>query len=144
MAALAGEAGRGFAVATAKTIGEIARQIGEIPPWTGEAVEAIGVIDEISGLSIRLAAGTEGQGSATREIVRNVGRAAFGVGDVTANSAGVAEGAGAAVIQVLSARPPTCRSGRSGSTWRSTASSAPCEPRGRRAGPRRLEPAKGP
>jgi methyl-accepting chemotaxis protein len=117
-AARAGEAGRGFAVVatevkelagqTAKATDEIARQIGEIQSWTGETVEAIGVIvgriTEMSGLSTGIAAAIEEQGSATQEIVRNVGQAAFGAGEVTANIAGVAsaaEGAGAAATQVL-------------------------------------------
>ncbi len=103
-AARAGEAGRGFAVVatevkelagqTAKATGEIARQIGEIQSWTGETVDAIGIIvgriTEMSGLSTGIAAAIEEQGSATQEIVRNVGQAATGAGEVTANIAGVA------------------------------------------------------
>ncbi|SFL24862.1 methyl-accepting chemotaxis protein [Methylobacterium pseudosasicola] len=117
-AARAGEAGRGFAVVatevkelagqTAKATDEIARQISEIQSWTGETVDAIGVIvgriTEMSGLSTGIAAAIEQQGSATQEIVRNVGQAATGAGEVTANIAGVAsaaEGAGAAAAQVL-------------------------------------------
>jgi methyl-accepting chemotaxis protein len=117
-AARAGEAGRGFAVVatevkelagqTAKATGEIARQIGEIQSWTGETVDAIGLIvgriTEMSGLSTGIAAAIEEQGSATQEIVRNVGQAATGAGEVTTNIAGVAsaaEGAGAAAEQVL-------------------------------------------
>ncbi|MCJ2125175.1 methyl-accepting chemotaxis protein [Methylobacterium sp. J-077] len=117
-AARAGEAGRGFAVVatevkelagqTATATGEIARQIGEIQSWTGETVDAIGIIvgriTEMSGLSTGIAAAIEEQGSATQEIVRNVGQAATGAGEVTANIAGVAsaaEGAGAAAAQVL-------------------------------------------
>ena len=117
-AARAGEAGRGFAVVatevkelagqTARATGEIARQVGEIQSWTGETVDAIGIIvgriTEMSGLSTGIAAAIEEQGSATQEIVRNVGQAATGAGEVTANIAGVAsaaEGAGAAAVQVL-------------------------------------------
>jgi methyl-accepting chemotaxis protein len=46
----------------------------------------------------------EQQGAATQEIVRNVGQAALGTGEVTTSIAGVAraaEGAGAAAAQVL-------------------------------------------
>ena len=117
-AARAGEAGRGFAVVatevkelagqTAKATGEIARQIGEIQSWTGETADAIGLIvgriTEMSGLATGIAAAIEQQGSATQEIVRNVGHAAIGTGAVTVNIAGVAsaaEGAGAAAAQVL-------------------------------------------
>ncbi|MCJ2059428.1 CHASE3 domain-containing protein [Methylobacterium sp. J-048] len=117
-AARAGEAGRGFAVVatevkelagqTAKATGEIARQIGEIQSWTGETVDAIGIIvgriTEMSGLSTGIAAAIEEQGSATQEIVRNVGQAATGAGEVTANIAGVAsaaESTGAAAELVL-------------------------------------------
>ncbi|MDP4004613.1 methyl-accepting chemotaxis protein [Methylobacterium sp. NEAU K] len=117
-AARAGEAGRGFAVVatevkelagqTAKATEEIARQIGEIQSWTGETADAIdiivGRITEMSGLATGIASAIEEQGSATQEIVRNVGRAAAGTSEVTANIAGVASaagGAGAAAAQVL-------------------------------------------
>ena len=117
-AARAGEAGRGFAVVatevkdlasqTAKATEEVARQIGEIRSWTGDASDAITVvvsrIGEISVLAGGIAAAVEEQGAATQEIVRNVGQAAQGTGAVTNNIVGVAhaaEEAGAAAEQVL-------------------------------------------
>ncbi|MBP1181872.1 methyl-accepting chemotaxis protein [Methylobacterium sp. PvR107] len=117
-AARAGEAGRGFAVVasevkelagqTARATEEVAKQIGEIQSWTGDASDAIAVvvgrINEISGQAGGIAAAIEQQGSATQEIVRNVGQAALGTGEVTGSIAGVAraaEGAGAAAAQVL-------------------------------------------
>jgi methyl-accepting chemotaxis protein len=118
-AARAGEAGRGFAVVatevkdlasqTAKATEDVARQIGEIQSWTGDASDAIAVvvsrISEISVLAGGIAAAVEEQGAATQEIVRNVGQAAQGTGEVTNNIVGVAhaaEEAGAAAEQVLS------------------------------------------
>jgi len=117
-AARAGEAGRGFAVVatevkelasqTAKATEDVARQIGEIRSWTGDASDAIAVvvsrISEISVLAGGIAAAVEEQGAATQEIVRNVGQAAQGTSEVTTNIVGVsraAEGAGAAAAQVL-------------------------------------------
>ncbi|MFB0488973.1 methyl-accepting chemotaxis protein [Methylobacterium sp. OAE515] len=117
-AARAGEAGRGFAVVasevkelagqTARATEEVAKQIGEIQSWTGDASDAIAVvvgrIGEISGQAGGIAAAVEQQGSATQEIVRNVGQAALGTGEVTTSIAGVAraaEGAGTAAAQVL-------------------------------------------
>ena len=61
-------------------------------------------ITEISGLSSGIASAVEQQGAATQEIVRNVGQAAIGTGEVTNNIAGVAssaEGVGAAAAHVL-------------------------------------------
>jgi len=117
-AARAGEAGRGFAVVamevkdlasqTAKATEDVARQVGEIRSWTGDASDAIAVvvsrISEISVLAGGIAAAVEEQGAATQEIVRNVGQAAQGTGEVTNNIVGVAhaaEEAGAAAEQVL-------------------------------------------
>ncbi|WP_267357721.1 MULTISPECIES: CHASE3 domain-containing protein [unclassified Methylobacterium] len=117
-AARAGEAGRGFAVVatevkelasqTAKATEDVARQIGEIRSWTGDASDAIAVvvsrISEISVLAGGIAAAVEEQGAATQEIVRNVGQAAQGTGEVTTNIVGVAraaEDAGTAAAQVL-------------------------------------------
>ncbi|WP_457107462.1 methyl-accepting chemotaxis protein [Methylobacterium sp. P5_C11] len=107
-AARAGEAGRGFAVVatevkdlaaqTAKATEEIAGQIAGIQGVTGEAVSAIGTITErireISGVATSIAAAVEEQGSATREIVRNIGQAAVGTGAVTSTILGVAGAAG--------------------------------------------------
>ncbi|MEE7463050.1 chemotaxis protein [Methylobacterium fujisawaense] len=119
-AARAGAAGRGFAVVasevkelaeqTAKATEEVARQVGEIQSWTGDASDAItrvvSRINEISAVSSGIAAAVEEQGSATQEIVRNVGQAALGTGAVTNNITAVArsaEGAGSAAAQVLEA-----------------------------------------
>ncbi|MCJ2137774.1 CHASE3 domain-containing protein [Methylobacterium sp. J-026] len=117
-AARAGESGRGFAVVatevkelaaqTAKATEEVARQIGEIRSCTGDASGALVVvvsrIKEISALADGIATAIEQQGSATEEIVRNVGHASTGTGAVTHNIAGVAraaQGAGAAAAHVL-------------------------------------------
>ncbi|SEG48056.1 methyl-accepting chemotaxis protein [Methylobacterium sp. 190mf] len=119
-AARAGAAGRGFAVVasevkelaeqTAKATEEVARQVGEIQSWTGDASDAItrvvSRINEISAVSSGIAAAVEEQGSATQEIVRNVGQAALGTGAVTNNITALArsaEGAGSAAAQVLEA-----------------------------------------
>ncbi|SEH86323.1 methyl-accepting chemotaxis protein [Methylobacterium sp. 275MFSha3.1] len=119
-AARAGAAGRGFAVVasevkelaeqTARATEEVARQVGEIQSWTGDASDAItrvvSRINEISAVSSGIAAAVEQQGSATQEIVRNVGQAALGTGAVTNNITAVArsaEGAGSAAAQVLEA-----------------------------------------
>jgi methyl-accepting chemotaxis protein len=119
-AARAGAAGRGFAVVasevkelaeqTARATEEVARQVGEIQSWTGDASDAItrvvSRINEISAVSSGIAAAVEEQGSATQEIVRNVGQAALGTGAVTNNITAVArsaEGAGSAAAQVLEA-----------------------------------------
>ncbi|MGU3465899.1 methyl-accepting chemotaxis protein [Methylobacterium sp. C33D] len=106
-AARAGAAGRGFAVVasevkalaeqTAKATDEIAGQIAQVQASTGQAVEAIAAITarirEINGVATSIAAAVEEQGAATREIVRNVGQAAVGTGEVTSNITGVAQAA---------------------------------------------------
>ncbi|MCA0317128.1 MAG: methyl-accepting chemotaxis protein [Proteobacteria bacterium] len=119
-AARAGEAGRGFAVVaaevkelasqTTKATGEIAAQIGEIQQSTEAVVSAIAtiakVIEEMSGVSVSVAAAMEEQGAATGEIARNVQEAARGTEQVTTSVVTVRDGAnstGAASSQVLSA-----------------------------------------
>src|SRR5438477_1940810 len=91
-AARAGEAGKGFAVVasevkalagqTAKATEEISRQVEAIRAATGSAVDAIhgfsGTIGEMSEIGSSIASAVEQQGSATREIARNVQQAAVG------------------------------------------------------------------
>ena len=119
-AARAGEAGRGFAVVasevkslagqTAKATTEISEQIAAIQSASDETVTAIrnvvDVIAEIDQIGIAIASAIEQQGSATKEISRNVQQAARGTQEVTSNISGVqraADGTGSAADQVLGA-----------------------------------------
>jgi methyl-accepting chemotaxis protein len=119
-AARAGEAGRGFAVVasevkalaeqTAKATGEISQQITDIQSATQDSVVAIKeigtTIGRISEIASTIAAAVEEQGAATREISRNVQRAAQGTTEVASNITDVQRGAsetGSASSQVLSA-----------------------------------------
>jgi methyl-accepting chemotaxis protein len=119
-AARAGEAGRGFAVVasevkslagqTAKATTEISEQVAAIQGASDQTVAAIknvvDVITEIDQIGAAIAAAIEEQGSATKEIARNVQEAARGTQDVTSNIAGVQQAAnetGAAATQVLGA-----------------------------------------
>jgi methyl-accepting chemotaxis protein len=102
-AARAGDAGKGFAVVagevkhlanqTAKATEEIGTQIGAVQEETRRAVAAIKtigeVIDNVREISSGIAASVEEQGAATKEIARNVQRAAQGTHDVSANIGGV-------------------------------------------------------
>jgi methyl-accepting chemotaxis protein len=119
-AARAGEAGRGFAVVasevkslagqTAKATTEISEQVAAIQGASDQTVAAIrnvvDVITEINQIGIAIASAIEQQGSATKEIARNVQEAAHGTQDVTSNISGVQQAAndtGAAATQVLDA-----------------------------------------
>jgi methyl-accepting chemotaxis protein len=119
-AARAGEAGRGFAVVasevkslagqTAQATTEISEQVAAIQSASDETVAAIRnvlqVITEIEQIGGAIGAAIEQQGSATKEIARNVQEAAHGTQQVNANISGVQQAAnetGAAATQVLGA-----------------------------------------
>ena len=119
-AARAGEAGRGFAVVasevkslagqTAKATTEISEQIAAIQTASNETVTAIrnvvDVIAEIDQIGVAIASAIQQQGSATKEISRNVQEAARGTQEVTTNISGVqkaADDTGSAATQVLGA-----------------------------------------
>ena len=106
-AARAGEAGKGFAVVanevkelakkTAKATEDISRKIETIQVDTKAAVESIAtiseVINQINGISNTIATAVEEQNATTNEMVRNVGEAAHGSGEITSNISGVAQAA---------------------------------------------------
>jgi methyl-accepting chemotaxis protein len=119
-AARAGEAGRGFAVVasevkslasqTAKATEEIRGQIASMQNVTTTAVSAIRnigqVIGEINDVTTSIATAVERQGTATREIARNIQHAAGGTSQVSSTIVGVSNAsaeAGSAANEVLNA-----------------------------------------
>jgi methyl-accepting chemotaxis protein len=119
-AARAGESGKGFAVVasevkslagqTAKATQDIASQIKSIQGATADAVKAIETITDTIGrineITTTVASAVEGQGAATKEILRNVQQASAGTAGVSANISGVTAAAsetGSASTQVLGA-----------------------------------------
>jgi methyl-accepting chemotaxis protein len=117
-AARAGDAGKGFAVVasevktlanqTAKATQDIAEQVSAIQAATQISVQAIqGIVEtiaQVSDTSTAVAAAVEEQGSATKDIARNVAEAAKGTSGVTSNIASVSDAAqstGAAASEVL-------------------------------------------
>ncbi len=104
-AARAGEAGKGFAVVasevkalagqTARATEEIGAQIAAMQGETGRTVEAIAsiarIIETIDSTSAAVAAATEQQAAATREIGRAVAEAACGTGEAATHAAGMQE-----------------------------------------------------
>jgi methyl-accepting chemotaxis protein len=119
-AARAGEAGRGFAVVasevkslasqTARATEEIRGQIASMQNVTTTAVSAIRnigqVIGEINDVTTSIATAVEQQGTATREIARNIQHAAGGTSQVSSTIVGVSNAsaeAGSAANEVLNA-----------------------------------------
>ena len=106
-AARAGDAGKGFAVVanevkelakgTAKATEDISHKIEAIQTDTQAAVSAIAsisrVIHQIDHISNTIAAAVEEQNTTTNEMVRNLGEASRGSGEITSNIAGVSQAA---------------------------------------------------
>jgi methyl-accepting chemotaxis protein len=95
---------------TAKATTEISEQVAAIQGASDETLVAIrnvvDVITEIDQIGSAIASAINEQGSATREIARNIQQAANGTQDVSSNISGVqqaATDAGAAATQVLGA-----------------------------------------
>ena len=107
-AARAGEAGKGFAVVanevknlasqTARATEEIVTQVGDIRQATERAVSSIhgigGTIGTISEIAIDIDRAVSEQGTATREIARNMEQATKGAQDVTSNIREVQQASG--------------------------------------------------
>lgn len=119
-AARAGDAGKGFAVVasevktlatqTAQATEEITNQITGVQTATENAVVAIqnivGIINEISNISVTIASAVEEQGAATQEIARHIESAADDTCEVTLTISDVtvcAEDTKASVMEVIDA-----------------------------------------
>ncbi|MBP0443282.1 MCP four helix bundle domain-containing protein [Roseomonas sp. SSH11] len=126
-AARAGDAGKGFAVvasevkslaqATSKATEEISAQINGIQASTAETVQAIQaittIIEDVSAITVSIAAAVEEQSAATGEIARAVQSTAQATEEVTRNISDVSRNAGetgAASTQVLAAAAELSRS----------------------------------
>ncbi|KAA0595625.1 methyl-accepting chemotaxis protein [Azospirillum lipoferum] len=106
-AARAGEAGKGFAVVasevkvlanqTSQATQEIQTYVGGIQDETQRAVLAISsigsIVADMRTISIGIASAMEQQGATTQDIARNIGHAADGTREVSANITGVADAA---------------------------------------------------
>ena len=106
-AARAGEAGKGFAVVanevkelakeTARATDDVAKRVDAIQGDTQEAVDAIGsiggVIQQLSDISVTIAAAVEQQAATTEEIGRNVEDATRGATAIAGSIGGVATAA---------------------------------------------------
>lgn len=106
-AARAGEAGKGFAVVasevkalaaqTTKATTEIAGHISAIQQSTSTSLTSFGAITDIirtmNDISTGISAAVEEQGSATKEIARNVSEASIGTSEVSKKIIGVSEAA---------------------------------------------------
>jgi len=117
-AARAGESGRGFAVVasevkalasqTAKATEEISEQVAAMQASTNDAVRSIGditvTIGQMSAITMAVFGAVDQQGTATREIARNIQSVAAGSSEITSHIGGVstaAEATGEAAAQVL-------------------------------------------
>ncbi|ALG74544.1 chemotaxis protein [Azospirillum thiophilum] len=106
-AARAGETGKGFAVVasevkvlanqTSQATKEIQTYVGGIQDETQRAVAAISsigsIVADMRTISIGIASAMEQQGATTQDIARNIGHAADGTREVSANITGVADAA---------------------------------------------------
>ena len=112
-AAPAGEAGKGFAAVasevkelakqTARATEEIGGKISAIQADVEAAIDAIGtvsgVMNQINGISVTIAAAVEEQRATTNEITRNAGEAASGANGISVNIGGLAQAADGTLLR---------------------------------------------